>query len=117
MHKRAVLKAHLLSKLPNGFDKGQAFVIAHRAGELDNMDAVALASVHNVILDSLHDVGDDLYRCAVIFPRPFSVDHVQEHPTLHSRTLLRQLLVDKALVMAQIQIRFGAVLRYEALTV
>ncbi|GBD36450.1 hypothetical protein HRbin36_01575 [bacterium HR36] len=77
-----ILFADLESKLPNGFEKRQAFDVAHRAANFGNHH-IHLGPAHgaNRCLDFVRNVRDDLHRLAEIFPPAFFLDHRQVNPT------------------------------------
>ena len=65
------------------------------------------------VLDLLGDVRDDLHRPPQILPPPLLVEHIPLDLAGGEVGPAVQVLVDKALVMAQIQIRLAAVLAPE----
>ena len=69
------------------------------------------------VLDLLGDVRDDLHRPPQILPPPLLVEHIPLDLAGGEVGPAVQVLVDKALVMAQIQIRLAAVLGHVDLAV
>ena len=79
--------------------------------------SVFLPTIVDEALDLVGDVGDDLHRLAQIFALALLVQHVPVDLAGGQVGVLVQVLVDEALVVAQIQVGLGAVVGDEDLAV
>ena len=104
--------------LTDGLQKRLALDIADRAADLGDGD-VGLAVVHVVdaALDLVGHVRDDLHRAAEIPALALAVQNAPEDLARGHRGLFIQRLVDKALVVAEIQVGLRAVVGDEDLAV
>ena len=111
----AVVTALLQTHLTDGLEEGLAFDITGRAANLGN-DHVSLgggSQIIDITLDLVGDVGDDLHGLAQVCTLTFLVQHVPVHLAGGQVGVFVQVLVDEALVVAQIQIGLGTVIRHE----
>src|SRR5918996_253599 len=123
-HERHVEVARVITpdfhlQLADGFEERERLDVTHRAADLryENVGSRVLRKIEDALLDGIGDVRDDLNRVAEVVAAPFLRDdalvdgaggHVGGAP---------HVLVDEALVVAQVEIRFAAVLCYEDLSV
>ena len=104
--------------LTDGLQKRLALDIADRAADLGDGN-VGLAVVHvvNAALDLIGHMRDDLHRAAKITALTLAVENAPEDFARGHGGLLVQRLVDKALVVAEVQVGLRAVVRDEDLAV
>ena len=104
--------------LPDGLQKRLRLDIADGAADFGNHHVHILAG-HGVdpAFDLVSDVGDDLHRGPQIIPPAFPVQNGPVNLAGGNGAAAAEVLVHKALVMPQIQVRFRAVLRNEDLPV
>ena len=115
----AVVAALLQTHLTDGLEEGLAFNITGRAADLGN-DHVSLGGrgqIVDIALDLVGDVGNDLHGLAQICTLTFLVQYVPVHLAGGQVGVFVQVLVDEALVVAQIQIGLSAIVGHEHLTV
>ena len=112
MDEQAVFAADLQRNLAHGFNEGLGFDVADRAADLSNDHVGARLLAHAVyeILDLVCDVRNDLHRGTQIFAAALLVEHVPVNLAGGQVGIAVQILVDEALIVPQIQIRFSAVL-------
>ena len=111
----AVVAALFQAHLTDGFEKRLALDVAGGAADLGN-DHVGLSGgsqIVDVALDLVGDVGDDLHGLAQISALTLLVQHVPVHLAGGQVGVFVQVLIDEALVVAQIQIGLGAVVGHE----
>ncbi len=102
----------MTSHFPDGLDEGLGFDIADGAADFgDHHVRVGLfAHPVNEALDFVGDVGDGLHRAAQVSTLALLMDHIGIHLAGGQVGVLVQVLVDEALVVAQVQVGFRAVL-------
>ena len=115
MDVKAVFAAHLLAHLPDGLQKGLGLDISHGAADLrdDHVRLGLFLDPVDKLLDLVGDMGNHLHRMAQIFPLPFLFDDVLVYLSGGQIGETVQILVDKTLIMSEIQVRFRPVLRHE----
>ena len=114
-----VAPADVLAQLANRLEEGQRLDVANRATDLDD-DHVGLAvagDASDALLDLVGDVRDDLDRAAQVVAAALLGDHRLVDAPGGDVTELGQVLVDEALVMAQVEVSLGAVVGDEDLAV
>ena len=104
--------------LTDGLQKRLALDVADRAADLGDGN-VGLAVVHvvNAALDLIGHMRDDLHRAAKITALTLAVENAPENFARGHGGFLVQRLVDKALVVAEVQVGLRAVVRDEDLAV
>ena len=119
MDVEGVARAHLPAHLPDGLQEGLAFHIAGGAADLgdDHIRPGLIAHGVDEALDLIGDVGDDLYRLAQILSPALLGDDIGVHPAGGQVGELVQVLIDEALIVAQVQVGLGSVLRHKDLAV
>ena len=115
----AVLGALLQADLADGLQEGLALDIAGGTADLGDNDIGlgALGQVINVALDLVGDVGDDLHGLAQVGALPLLVQDVPVDFAGGQVGVFVQVFIDKTLIMAQVQVGLGAVVRHEHLAV
>ena len=110
----AVVATLLQTHLTDGLEEGLALDVAGGAADLgdDDVRLGALGQIIDVALDLVGDVGDDLHGLAQVCTLTFLVQHVPVHLAGGQVGVFVQVLVNEALVVAQIQIGLGAVIRH-----
>ena len=108
-----VFRAHLA----NGFQKRQRLDIAHRAADLDQRHLGIVGAGLDAALDLVGDVRNDLHGAAEVLASTLLADHVLVDPAGRVVIGSRRPDSDKTLVVAQIQVRFRAILGDEHLAV
>ena len=119
MDEAAVLLALLEAHLTDGLEEGLALDVAGGAADLGN-DHIGLGGrgqIVDIALDLVGDVGDDLDGLAEVSALTLLVQHVPVDLAGGEVRILVQVLVDEALVMAEIQVGLGAVVGDEDLAV
>ena len=116
---QAVFPARLVAHLTDGLQERLGFDIAGGSPDFGNNHVRGgfLAHGVNEFLNHVRYVGDDLHGGAQVFAPALPAQHPGEHLTGGKVGILVQILVDKALVMAQIQVGFRAVLGHIDLAV
>src|SRR5215211_3860887 len=109
----AKVEVHLAGRLK----ERQTLDVAHRAANLgDNDLGAGLAGYPpNAIFDLVGDVRDDLDRTAEKIATPFVADHRRIDLAGGDAASARQIGVDEPLVVAEVEIRLGAVVGDEYL--
>ena len=112
MDVQGVLPAHLQAHFPDGLNEGLGFDIADGAADFgdDHVRVGLFANPVNEALDFVGDVRDGLHRAAQISALTFLVDHIGVHLAGGQIGILVHILVNEALVMAQVQVGFRPVL-------
>ena len=116
---QGVFPPHFQPDLPDRLDKWLALNIADRAADLRNHHIRVRFLPHpvNEPLDLVRNVGDRLHRGAQISALALPADHVGIDFSGRQIGIFVQILVNKPLIMAQIQICLRPVLRYINLSV
>ncbi len=109
---QAILLADVEGKLPNRFEKGEPFNISYRAADFcdDDIDVVA-DELADGSFDLVGNVRDDLHRFPQVFPAPFLLDHGLIDLAGSVIAVPSQWGIGEALVVAQVEIGFGAVIQ------
>src|SRR5258708_1192203 len=111
MHVHGTFAAHIHAQLPQCFEEGLAFDVADCAADL-NDHHVGFALFGNLLdapLNLVGDVRDDLNGATEKIAAPLLTDHVVVNLSGGNVARLRQIFVNEALVMPQVQVRFGPV--------
>src|SRR3954454_6794179 len=108
-------RLQLLAELPDSLEEGQALDVAHRATDLDQHEIAALVAVEHEVLDRIGDVRDHLDRRAEIVAASLLGDDVEINPAGGDVVGPARRLAGEALVMAEIEVRLGAIVRDEDL--
>ena len=113
-----VVPPPLRGHLPDGLQEGLALDVPNGAADLHDGD-VRLRHVQRVdaALDLPGDVGDGLDRAPEVVPPALPVEDVPVNFSGGDRGVDIQILVDEALIVAQVQVRLRAVVGDEDLPV
>ena len=117
MNKQHVVAIIFPLELTNCLDEGLALDIADGTADLGDNDVAILSDAMELVLDFVGNVGNDLHRAAIISAAALAVQNGIEDLAGGHRAVARQIFVDEALIVAQIEVGFHAVLGDEHLTV
>ena len=119
MHVHDVLVAHVVAHLADRFEERQRLDVADRSAHLDDADlgVARLGDALDVRLDLVRDVRNHLDRRAEIFAAPLLLDHRIVDLARRDVVGALEILVDEALVVAEIEVGLRPVLRDEDLAV
>ena len=114
-----VRPADVLAHLADRLEERQALDVADGAADLDDHDVrVAVAGdAADPLLDLVGDVRDDLDRAAEVVAAALLGDDRLVDPAGRDVAELGQVLVDEALVVAEVEVGLGAVVGDEDLAV
>ena len=116
--KQHVLPALFDRHLTYRLEEGLALDIADGAADLadENVDILVLHGV-DAAFYLVGDVGYYLHRAAEVAALPLAVEDVPEYPARRDRGVAAQALVNKALIVTEIEVGLGAVVGDEHLAV
>ena len=112
-----VLVAEIHLELADRFEEGERLDVADGAADLDDRDVDALGRGADARLDLVGDVRDDLHRRAQVLAAPLLGDDGLVHAAGGEVVLPRHAGGGEPLVVAEVEIRLGAVVRDEDLAV
>jgi hypothetical protein len=114
VHVDHVFCAHFENELPDGFEKGQPFDVAHRAADLrdDHVVFGFLGQLADSVLDLVRHVGDHLHGLAEIIAAPFLCDHTLIDLAAGEVVVPGEHAIGKALVMAEVEVGLCAVIEH-----
>ena len=114
-----VVRADFLLDLADGLEERLALDIADRTADFrdDDVSAVRLGDIVDLLLDLVRDVRDDLYRRAEVLALALLVEDRPVDLARRDVGVLRQVDIDEALVMAEIEVGLCAIIRDKDLTV
>ena len=109
----------VLAHLADGLEERQALDVADGAADLDDdhVRVPVARDARDPLLDLVGDVRDDLDRAAEVVPAPLLGDDRGVDAAGRDVGALGQVLVDEPLVVAEVQVRLGAVVGDEDLAV
>ena len=117
VHVQHVVAPELDAELANGFQERQRFDVTDRTTDLDHAD-VRIARAHpDAMLDLVGDVRDDLHRGAEIVAASFLRDDALVNAPSREIAVPRRRRAHEALVVAEVEVGFGAIVRDEHLAV
>ena len=118
VHEHAVLRAEVAAHLARGLKERLGLDVADRAADLgdDHVDVVGRLGAH-ARLDLVGDVRDDLHALAEVFAGALLAQHLLVDLAGGDVGLLAQEDIEEALVVADVEIGFGAVLGHVDLAV
>src|SRR5690606_5775415 len=113
-----IIAAQAQAHLTHGLEEGQRRAAAHRTADLDNGDVGGtipggLRTAHDEILDLVRDVRYDLHRLAKVIAPPFLAQHRLVDLPGGEVVHLAHAGGNETLVVAEVQVGFGAVFRHE----
>ena len=113
-----VLPADVTPELTDGLEEGDDLDVPHRPADLDDDHVDVLgAQGADRLLDLIGHMGDDLDRLAQVVASPLLGDHRRVDPSGGGVGALVEVLVDEALVVAEVEIGLATVLGHEDLAV
>ncbi len=117
MNQYGILPANLELELPDGLQEGLALNIPHRSPDLNDGDGLLLFRYCLVdpVLDLIGDVGNHLDSAPAVIPMAFLVQHGPVDLSRGHIGIGIQALIDKPLVMSQIQVCLRAIICNEHL--
>src|SRR6516165_12369558 len=108
-----ILASLFVTHLADRFQEGQRFDIAHGAADFDDHHIDVLRHALDGRLDLVGDMGNHLHRLAEIVAAAFTGDNLLIDASGGEVVALGQLGVRKALIVAEVEIGFGAIVGYE----
>ena len=112
-----VTPPHVVSELPYGFQERQALDVAYGAPDLGYDDVLVLAEAPDPVLDLVGYVRDDLHGRPQVVAPPLAGYDLPVDATRGHVGEPAQVLVEKALVVTEVQVRLRPVLGDEDLAV
>ena len=119
MNQRRILVPELVTQLAHRLDERQRLDVADRTADLGDDDVVLLGLPQELdaALDLVSDVGNDLHGLAQILALALLLDDALVDLARGHVVGLRRRMVGEALVVAQVEVGFGSVLRDVAFAV
>jgi len=119
VHQRRIAVSELVAQLTHRLDERQRLDVAHRTADFGDDDVVllALSQQLDAALDFVSDVRDDLHGLAEILAFALLFDDALVDFTRRDVVRFRRRLVGETLVVSEIEVGFGAVLRHVTLAV
>ena len=119
MNQYGVFMADVMPELTDGFQKGLAFDVSHRAAHLydGNPRPSSLFPAVETAFDLVGDMGNHLDGSSAVIAPAFFVKNGPVYFSGGYIGILIQTFVDKPLVMPQVKICFRAVVGYKDLSV
>ena len=117
MHEQRTLGTYFYLELTTGFQERQGFNIANRTTDFDQCHISAGSPFNNPTLDLVSDVRNHLNGSAQVVTTALLADHLFVHPAGGEVITLTHPGTDEALIVAQIQVCFRAILGDKNLTV
>ena len=117
MQEHAVVAAELDAELADGFEERQRFDVADRAADFDHAHVGVAGAQLDRALDLVGDVRNDLHRGAEVVAAAFLGDHAFVDAAGGEVAVTARGRAYEALVVAEIEIGFGAVIGDEHLAV
>src|ERR1044072_9807531 len=117
MNEQRILASFFVAHLANRLEKRKRFNVPDRTANLDNHHVGFAVESHrtNRLLYFICHVGNDLYGLAKIITTALFIDHLAINATRSTVVGLRKMSVSEAFVVAQIEIRLGAVVGHKNL--
>ena len=115
MHEHRARRPELLAQLADRLQEGQALYVADRAADLDQHEVLAVQPRQHEFLDGVRDMRDDLHRRAQIVAGALAVEHPLVHLAGGHAVVAGGLIAGEPLVMAEVEVGFGAVGGHEHL--
>ena len=117
MDEQHVVPVDLPLELADGLDEGLPLDVADGAADFGDDHVGGLAHAAELFLDFVGDVGDDLYRAAVVAAGALAVQHRIVDLAGGDGAVAGEVFVDEAFVMSKVEVGFHAVLGDEHLAV
>src|SRR5262245_16360316 len=110
-----VLARQIVAELPDCLEERQALNVADRAADLAENKIVAFVALADEILDRIRDVRDHLDGGAQIVAAPFLGEDLLVDAASGDVVLARRRPAGETLVMAEVEVGFGAIVGDEYL--
>src|SRR3981081_1576077 len=119
VHVEDVLATEVVLELPDRLEEGKALDVAYRPAHLDDhsIGLRVARSPEDLLLDHVRDVRDHLHGRSEVVAAPLARDDLLVDLPGRYVGRDRQVLVDKPLVVPEVQVGLGAVIRDEHLAV
>ena len=117
MHVDRRAARQIVAELADGFEKRQAFDVADRAADFDQHEIDVLVAVDDELLDGVGDVRNDLHGAAEVIAAPLLGEDLLVDAPRGDVVRLLGRHAGEALVVAEIEIGFRAVVGDEHLAV
>src|SRR3954447_9519943 len=111
--KTGVLAGKLHRHLPDGFQKREGFDITDRAANLDNGYLGVPGPCPDMLFDFVRDMGNDLNRTTQIITASLLLNDALVNLAGGEIVALAHLPADEALVMPEVEVRFGTILGHK----
>ncbi len=115
VHVQHVVAPELDPELADGLEERQRLDVAHGAADLDHADVGVARAQPYAVLDLVGYVRDHLHRGAQVVAAPFLGDHSLVDPAGREIAVAAGGRAHEPLVVPEIQVRLGAVVRDEHL--
>ena len=114
MDEDGVVRPLLQGELADGFEERQPFDVAGGASDLgdEHVSVGGRRHIFDALLDFVGDVRDDLHGLAEVIAAPLFLDDIEIHAAAGEVVELGELGVGEPLVVAQVQVGFGAVVEH-----
>ncbi len=111
VHDERAVATHVVAELADGLQERQALDVADRATDLrdDDVHLARLGDGREPFLDRVRDVRDDLDGVAQVVAGALAAQHVPVQAPGADARVLGEVLVDEALVVAEVEVGLGAV--------
>ena len=119
MNEQAILSAYFQGHLTNGFDKRLALNITDGSTDFGNhYICIGFLSPHvDKMLNLIGNMRNDLNRLAKILALTLTIQNIPVNLTTGKIGVLIQILINKTLIMSQVQIRLRTVIGNENFSV
>ena len=115
VHEQRAVGTHFAAQLTDGFQERQRFDVTDGAADLHQRHVVTFSPLDHTMLDLVGDVRNHLHRAAEIVATALLAQHMLVDPAGGEVVALGHLGTDEALVVAQVEIGFRAILGDEHL--
>ena len=115
MDQNGIIMAHLMLELTDGLQERLAFDITYGTADLDDGDAGLIIGKVAVkaALDLIGDMRDDLYGTSAVITTTLLLQYGPVYLTGGNVGIFIQILINKTLIMSQVQVGLRAILRDE----
>ncbi len=117
MDEKGVAGPTVMTELADGLQKGERLDVPDRAADLDYCHVCSHGIFHDLGLDLVGDMGNDLHRSAQVVSPTFFLDNGEIDLTGGEIALLGKSSAGVTLVVPEVKVGFGAVIGYEYLAV
>ena len=117
MDEHRIPARQLVAELADGLEERQALDVAHRAADLHQHEVDPVVAGGDECLDGVGDVRDHLHGAAQIVAAPLPREDLLVEAARGDVVGLLRRHAGEALVVAEVEVGLGAVIRHEHLTV